>query len=80
MSNCTNCCKCFKQADGSIIKRADRATSSTGFVYTLTDGTMSETLPTGFVSTEEISCSKFDQASNPPNTIAVLEEVDAYGN
>lgn len=79
MSNCTNCCKCFLQADGSIVKRADRAGSTSGFVFTLTDGTMSETAPASFISTTEISCSKFDQASNPPNTIAVLEEVDADG-
>lgn len=79
MSDCSNCCKCFLQADGSIVKRADRTGTASGFVFTLTDGTMSETVPATFVSTTEVSCAKFDQAANPPNTIAVLEEVDVDG-
>ncbi|MDB4461518.1 hypothetical protein N9043_01060 [bacterium] len=79
MSDCSSCCKCYLQADGSIVKRGERIGAAGGFIYTLTDGTMSETAPVPFTSATEVACSKFDQASSPPNTIAILEEVDADG-
>lgn len=74
--SCDNCCKCYQQADGSIVKRSEREGA---FIYTLPDLTVTATMPASFVSTTEVDCSKFDNATQPPKTISVLEEVDAAG-
>jgi hypothetical protein len=80
MGNCNNCCKCFRQADGSIVKRSDRATSDSKFAYELVDGTITEVAPANFITTEEVSCGLFDSLSSPPKPAAVLEVVDGDGN
>lgn len=76
MSNCNNCSKCYQQADDSIVKRGEREGA---YIYTLPDLTVTATMPATFISTTEVDCSKFDSATQPPVTIAVLEEVDADG-
>lgn len=77
MSNCCGSCgACFLQADGSIVKRVE---VNGAYKYTLEDLTVSSTAPASFISTTEVDCSRFEAASTPPNTIAVLEEVDADG-
>ena len=77
MSGCTNCCKCFEQADGTIIKRSER---NGAFIYTLPDLSITDTMPGTFITTTEVDCAKFDLASQPPKTIDVLEEVDTTGS
>lgn len=73
---CSNCCKCFQQADGTIVKRGER---DGAYIYTLQDLTVSSTAPASFVTTTEVDCAKFDSATLPPRTIQVLEEVDDTG-
>ena len=74
--SCTNCCKCFQQANGSIVKRGER---NGEFTYTLADLTIATITPVDFITTMEVDCSKFDLATLPPRTIQVLEEVDVDG-
>lgn len=77
MSGCFGSCgACFLQADGSIVKRTE---INGAYEYTLTDLTVSSVAPASFISTNKVDCAKFDAASTPPTTIAVLEEVDVDG-
>ena len=76
MSECQNCSKCYQQADGSIVKRGEREGA---YIYTLPDLTVTAVMPATFISTTEVDCSKFDNATQPAKTISVLEEVDAGG-
>ena len=70
--SCNNCCKCFEQADGSIIKRGE---TDAGWSYTLPDMTIVTTTPADFTSAVEVDCLKFEQAVQPPQHIDILEEV-----
>ena len=72
MSGCNPCCKCYEQADGTIIKRGER---DGAFYYTLPDLTVVTEAPEGFTSKVEVDCSKFEMATQPPKSIKVLEEV-----
>lgn len=74
--SCKSCCKCFEQADGTIVKRSER---DGAFIYTLPDMTVVTTAPVSFISTTEVDCAKFDMASLPPRTAEILEEVDVDG-
>ena len=60
---CSTCCKCFKQADGSIVKRSER---DGAFVYTLADGTVTATAPATFTNATEVDCTLFDQQVRRP--------------
>lgn len=60
---CSTCSKCFKQADGSIIKRSER---DGAFVYTLADGTVTATAPATFTNATEVDCTLFDQQVRRP--------------
>ena len=63
--SCKSCCKCFEQADGTIVKRSER---DGAFIYTLPDMTVVTTAPVSFISTTEVDCTKFEMASLPPRT------------
>lgn len=77
MSCCDgNCGACYEQADGSIVKRTE---VNGAYEYTLEDLSVSSTVPANFISTAKVDCAKFESATTPPTTIAVLEEVDADG-
>ena len=60
--SCNNCSTCFKQADGTILKRSQVEGS---WVYYLPDGTRTITTPPNFVSTTPVDCSLYDNQITP---------------
>jgi len=60
--SCNSCPVCFKQADGTVIKRVQ---VDGAFVYYLADGTRTSTMPATFVNTTPVDCALYDNQVLP---------------
>lgn len=59
---CTTCAICFRQADGSIIKRSEQLGV---FVYYLSDGSRTATTPPAFTNASPVDCLLYDNQITP---------------
>ena len=75
--SCGNCKKCYELADGTLVRIEDR--NGNRFFETAGAGEIVDTEPALMIYTKEIPCEKFNDANQPPASVAVLEEVDADG-
>ncbi len=60
--SCSSCCICFKQADGTVVKRSE---IDGAFVYFLPNGSRTTTAPANFANDNPVDCSLYENQVAP---------------
>lgn len=76
--SCTTCSLCFRQADGSVVKREQ---FEGAFIYYLPDGSRTTVMPASFINTDPVDCSLYNnQVAPTDHEMQIFCEVDANGD